>query len=160
MSAPDQGCSFTLSLPCSREAAFDLFVDGFGNWWPKDYAFSGDTLQEIGIEPQLGGACYEQTTTGQRIVWGTVLSIERPLYIRLAWQIGPDREIIADPAAASRVMVVFRELREGSSMELTHSEFLRHGVNGEAYREAMASEEGWPRCLEAFRKKAEALARR
>lgn len=160
MSAPDRGCDFTLSLPCSREAAFDLFVDGFGSWWPKDHTVSGEALEEIAIEPQLGGHCYEQTNSGQRIVWGTVLSIERPLYIRLAWQIGPDRRIVADPAAASRVMVVFRALREGSVLELSHSEFLRHGVDGDAYREAMASQQGWPLCLEAFRKEAGKLAKR
>lgn len=159
MSAPDTGCTFTLSLPCSREAAFDLFVDGFGSWWPKECSASGDALQEAGIEPQLGGACYEQTRTGQRIIWGTVLSIERPLYIRIAWQIGPDRQLVADPAAASRVVAVFRELREGSTLELTHSEFLRHGVDGEAYQEAMASEKGWPYCLEALRKAAGKLAK-
>ncbi|MXN65984.1 hypothetical protein GR183_13810 [Stappia sp. GBMRC 2046] len=151
MSAPDSALVFEERIPCSREAAFDLFVDGFGRWWPREYTFSGDDLQEIGIEPFLGGACYELSNSGHRIVWGTVLSIERPLYIRIAWQIGPDRQLVADPAAASRVMVAFRPANDATLVELSHSEFLRHGVDGEAYKAAMSSPEGWPHCLKALR---------
>ncbi len=155
MSATDSACNFSIFLPLPREAAFDLFVDGFNGWWPRDHAASGDDLAEIGIEPQLGGACYEQTKSGQRIKWGTVLSIERPLYVRIAWQIGPNGQVAADPATASRVMVAFRAGHDGTIVELSHSEFLRHGVDGEAYEAQMASPGGWPACLEALRLKAE-----
>src|SRR5690606_18057354 len=157
MTEADRSISVECLLPITRDAAFELFVDRFAEWWPKDYTFSGDNLQDIGMEPMLGGACYEQTRGGHRMIWGTVLSIERPLYIRLAWQISPDRRPIADPAAASRVMVTFWDAGTTTRLELVHSEFVRHGDGAEAYRQALAAPEGWPYCLERLRESAAAL---
>ena len=53
----------------------------------------------------------------------------------------------SDPAAASRVMVEFRTAADGTRVELTHTDFLRHGEGAEAYREALSAPEGWPYCL-------------
>ena len=142
-------------LPLPREQAFDLVVDRFAEWWPLAYTFSQDECADVGIEPMVGGACYEQAANGQRFVWGTVLSIERPLFVRLAWQIGPDRTIIADPAAASRVMIEFRSGLQGTLVELTHDDFVRHGEGAQAYRDAMASEQGWQLCLDHLQAAAE-----
>ncbi|WP_209003078.1 SRPBCC family protein [Stappia taiwanensis] len=154
----DTPCSFTRHLPLEREAAFELVVDRFADWWPREYTFSGEDLEDIGIEPMAGGACYEQARGGARIVWGTVLSIERPLFLRLAWQIGPGREVVADPAAASRVVIEFRAEGEGTRVELSHGDFLRHGEGGEHYRSVMASEGGWPFCLDKLVEAARARA--
>ncbi len=150
MSETDAPIAFAVSLPLSREAAFDLFVERFGDWWPRDYTFSRDPAADLAIEPMPGGACSEQVPGGARIVWGTVLSIEPPLFLRLAWQISPERGVIADPAAASRVTVEFRAQADGTLVELTHRDFLRHGEAGEGYRAAMASPQGWPFCLDAL----------
>lgn len=150
MSETDGSIVFVRTLPLAREAAFDLLVDHIGDWWPRELTFSRDPAADLSIEPMPGGACTEQTPGGPRRVWGTVLSIERPLYLRLAWQISFDRNPVADPAAASRVMVEFRQAAEGTRIELTHGDFLRHGEAGIAYREAMASSAGWPACLDAL----------
>jgi uncharacterized protein YndB with AHSA1/START domain len=140
-------CIFDATVPYLREDAFSLFVDRFGLWWPTEYTFSRDPECHLSIEPMVGGACEEIAPGHPRKVWGTVLSIQRPLFIRLAWQIGPDQEVIADPAAASRVMVEFRTAADGTRVELTHTDFLRHGEEADAYRKALSSPEGWPYCL-------------
>jgi uncharacterized protein YndB with AHSA1/START domain len=157
MSDADTPIVLTRSLPLSREAAFDLFVERIGEWWPRDYTFSRDPAADLSIEPFPGGAYSEQVPGGARLVWGTVLSIEPPLFLRLAWQISPDRQLIADPSAASRVTVEFRAMADGTLVELAHRDFLRHGEAGEGYRAAMASPQGWPFCLDAL---AEAAARK
>ncbi|WP_417772506.1 SRPBCC family protein [Stappia sp.] len=147
MAGTEVPCIFDTTLPYLREDAFALFVDRMAAWWPNEYTFSHDPDCHLSIEPMVGGACTELAPGRPRIVWGTVLSIERPLYIRLAWQIGPNREVIADPAASSRVMVEFRTAADGTRVELTHTDFLRHGDGADAYREAMSAPEGWPLCL-------------
>lgn len=154
----DSACRVARWVPLDREQAFDLFVDGFARWWPRAYTFSGEDCEDIGLEPMAGGACYEQSARGPRIVWGTVLSIERPLFLRLAWQIGPDRSVVPDPATASRVTVEFRTGLQGTLVDLTHDDFLRHGEGAEAYRAAMASPEGWPFCLDHLERVARAQA--
>ena len=95
------------------------------------------------IEPRPGGVCYEVGADGRRRIWGTVLSIEGPLYLRLAWQVSPQGTPIADPGIASRVMLTFREAGDATRLELVHSEFLRHGEGAEAYRDEVASGDGW-----------------
>lgn len=147
MAGTDAPCIFDVTIPYLREEAFALFVDRFGVWWPRDYTFSRSPDCDLAIEPMVGGACEEIAQGHPRVVWGTVLSIERPLFIRLAWRIGPDRKPVVDPAASSRVMVEFRTAADGTRVELTHTDFLRHGEGAEAYREAMASPAGWPHCL-------------
>ncbi len=146
----EEECFFTCEVPLSREDAFELFVGRLTDWWPRGYSFFGEDMLEVGVEPRLGGLCYEISKTGNQVVWGTVLSIEAPLYVRLAWQIGPDRSVTGDPGAASRVMVTFREARHGTNVELVHNDFLRHGEGGLDYLKAMASPQGWPDYLARF----------
>lgn len=150
MTLDEKACTHECLLPISRDKAFSLVVDQFGKWWPQDYTFSGDDLKELVIEPYPGGNCYEVDQKGKMIVWGTVLSIEAPLFLRLAWQISPNREVIPDPATASRVMISFRESGDSTRLELIHNEFIRHGEGADQYREAMASPMGWPKCLDAL----------
>ncbi|MCY1708163.1 SRPBCC family protein [Pannonibacter sp. SL95] len=147
MSNPEQSISLEVVLPLPRQQAFELVVERFAAWWPREYTFLGETLDDIGIEPRLGGQCYEQDRGGKRIVWGTVLSIEKPLYMRIAWQIAPDRQPVVDPAAASRVLMTFRDAGDATRLELVHTDFIRHGESANDYRAAMASPAGWPLCL-------------
>ena len=100
MSERDGPIVFERTLPLAREAAFDLLVDQIGDWWPRELTFSRDPAADLSIEPVAGGACTERLPGGSRLVWGTVLSIERPLYLRLAWQISFDRKPVPDPAAS------------------------------------------------------------
>ncbi|MFC6655513.1 SRPBCC family protein [Roseibium salinum] len=134
-----------LDLP--RERAFSLFVDRPDLWWSSPFSEAGEGPVEAGIEPFPGGRCYEIDKKGRRRIWGTVLSIEPPLYLRLAWQVSQEGVEIADPAAASRVMVNFRESGDATRLEIVHDAFLRHGEHGPSYLEQMRRPEGWPRII-------------
>lgn len=140
-------CRFETLLDLPRDRAFALFVDRPELWWSSPFREAGKAPVEVGIEPFAGGSCYEIDDNGRRI-WGTVLSIEAPLYIRLAWQVTQDGEKVADPAAASRVMVSFRQSGNATRLEIVHSEFLRHGEAGADYRDRMGGQAGWPRIIE------------
>ncbi|MBA4205384.1 MAG: hypothetical protein C0457_10350 [Polymorphum sp.] len=151
---PEHALSLEAVLPLKREAAFALTVDRIASWWPRHDPFFGQSAQDVIIDPHLGGACSRVGEDGRRIIWGTVLSIEAPLYLRLAWQIGPDGKPVADPSAASRVVLSFRDAGEATRLEVSHGDFIRHGAAGEDYRAFMASGAGWPRLLEALTKAA------
>jgi hypothetical protein len=32
------------------DEAFALFTSGFGSWWPREFSWSQDVLEEIGME--------------------------------------------------------------------------------------------------------------
>ncbi|MBN9669282.1 SRPBCC family protein [Roseibium aggregatum] len=158
----DQECRVDGLLDLPREQAFSLFVDRPGLWWSSPFREHGrgdsGTGVEVGIEPFAGGACYEIDGEGRRRIWGTVLSIEAPLFIRLAWQVTQDGEQIADPGTASRVMVNFRQAGELTRLEIVHNEFLRHGEEGTEYAGRMRQTDGWPRILRQLQDAARRMA--
>ena len=143
--------TLTMPLDVEPEAAFTAFIDDLGAWWPKSYTFSGDALQKIGIEARYKGVCFEETTGGERIVWGTVLAFDRPNHIVIAWQISPDRQVVDNEAVASRLDVRFTPRDGGSNLLIVHRDFPRHGDGWEAYKEQMAGAKGWPLLADAFR---------
>jgi hypothetical protein len=68
-----------------------------------------------------------------------------------AWQITPDRVPEPNPAKASEVEVRFHPAGTScTQVELEHRAFARHGEPGEAYRQAMASSQGWPLLLDRY----------
>jgi uncharacterized protein YndB with AHSA1/START domain len=135
----------TLAVDADPERAFTAFAD-LGAWWPPEYTWAGETLQEIGIEPRADGHCYELGPHGFRCDWGRVTAWEPPRRLVFTWQIGPQREPVPDPAKASEVEVRF----EPGSVALEHRGFERHGPDAENYRAALASEHGWPYILERY----------
>lgn len=153
--ADDQECRFEVVLGLPRERAFSLFVDRLDTWWTSPFRDAGESGVEPHIEPCVGGRCYEIDGNGTSRSWGTVLSIEPPIYIRLAWQVSLEGEEVADPLTASRVMVNFREAGENTRVEIVHTEFLRHGENGADFCAFMRQENGWPRMISGLKSAAQ-----
>lgn len=141
----EQECRIDGLLELPRERAFSLVIDRPDLWWASPFADAQGDRVEAGIEPFPGGACYEIDSAGRRRIWGTILSIEPPLYVRLAWQISLEGEEIADPGTASRVMFNFRQSGDSTRLEIVHSQFLRHGEDGALYCSRMSAPEGWSR---------------
>ena len=145
----------SVTVPRSPERAFVAFVDGFVEWWPPEYTWSGQRLEAIGIEPRMGGLCSELGPHGFRLDWGRVLAWEPPSRLVLAWQIGPTRVPEPDPDRASEVEVRFEpDGGDGTRVELVHRGFERHGDGAEAYRAAMDSEQGWELILGRYAERA------
>lgn len=147
----EQECRFDFLLDLPRDRAFSLCVDRLDAWWVSPFRNPGEGQVEPGIEPCVGGSCFEIDGNGRQRIWGTVLSIEPPIYVRLAWQVSQEGEEIADPLTASRVMVNFREAGEQTRLEIVHNEFLRHGEKGEQYLVQMQQADGWPRIISSLK---------
>ena len=112
-------------------------------WWPRDYTWGKENLATIGIEPTMGGRCFERAKDGGEQVWGTVLAVDRPNHIVIAWQIIADRTPEDSDATSSRVDVRFSPTDAGKTDVLVvHRDFFRHGGDWEKYRNDMAGEEG------------------
>lgn len=140
----------TTTVAAPPDRAFAAFTDALGRWWPREFTWSQDVLEGIGLETHQGGLCFEHGPHGFTINWGRVLQWEPPRRLVLAWQITPERAPEPNPAKASEVEVRFTECDSGATrVELVHTGFDRHGEGGADYRAAMA-DQGWPYLLECY----------
>lgn len=139
----------TVNAPIER--AFEVFVDKLGSWWPAEYTWAKDNLEEIGIEAKVDGHCFERGKDGNLAVWGTVLTLARPEQIVFTWQINADRSAEPNVALASRVDIRFvATTPETTKIVLVHRDFPRHGAGWQKYRGNMASKSGWPRLIDRY----------
>jgi uncharacterized protein YndB with AHSA1/START domain len=144
----EDGLRIVFRVNVSAAHAFGMFTEGFQAWWPREYSWSGPALERIGIEPGVGGFCFEVGPHGFRCDWGRVLEWDPPTRLVFSWQIGPDRVPEPDPAKASVVGVGFvAEQPAVTRVEFEHTHFSRHGEAGAEYRDALSSEAGWPYML-------------
>jgi uncharacterized protein YndB with AHSA1/START domain len=98
----------SVTVPLKPERAFELFVDEFGAWWPKQSHHVGERAAQTAIiEPREGGRWYERDDGGTECEWGKVLAVDRPARILLAWHLSPGFAFDPDPARATEVEVTF-----------------------------------------------------
>ena len=146
------GAAAAVEVTVSPARAFTVFAAGLGEWWPREYTWSQDVLEGIGIEPLAeGGLCFERGPHGFSCHWGRVLAWEPPTRLVLAWQIAPSRAPEPDPARASTVAVAFAPVGGGTRVSLEHRDFERHGEGWQDYEAGMGSPQGWPYILERYR---------
>lgn len=142
-----------VSVPATRKEAFRSFTDGFGTWWPPAYTWAGDVLEEIAIEPEEGGRCFERGPHGFECDWGRVLVWEPPIRLAFSWQIAADRVPQPNPEKASEVDVRFEEVTsESTRVNLVHRAWERHGNDARGYRDGLGSERGWSYILDQYRR--------
>jgi uncharacterized protein YndB with AHSA1/START domain len=143
----DEPIREAVTVPVPVDQAFAAFAD-LARWWPRQYTWAADTLEDIGIEPREGGLCYERGPHGFTCHWGRILAWEPPTRLVITWQIAPDRVPEPNPAKASEVEVRFHPAEpSGARVELEHRALARHGDGADAYRQGMASPAGWPHIL-------------
>jgi uncharacterized protein YndB with AHSA1/START domain len=146
----DEPIRAAVTVPLPADQAFPAFAD-LARWWPQEYTWAADTLEDIGLEPREGGFCYERGPHGFTCHWGRVLAWEPPTHLVFTWQIAPDRVPQPNPAKASEVEVTFHPADpSGTRVELEHRALARHGDAADAYRQAMASPQGWPLILDRY----------
>ena len=77
----------TVTVRLGAEAAFRLFTEGFGGWWPLGTHSIGEE-RAVGavFEPGLGGRIYERLAGGAEADWGKVLEWDPPRRVVFAWK--------------------------------------------------------------------------
>jgi uncharacterized protein YndB with AHSA1/START domain len=146
----------TVTVPLNRERAFELFVDEFDSWWPRDSHHIADTPAAVALlEARDGGRWYERDEDGNECDWGRVLAFERPARIVLAWQLTPEFKFDPDPAKQTEVEVAFEPDGESATrVTVEHRGFDVHGEAGVEMRRSVGSEGGWATLLGLYEKAA------
>jgi uncharacterized protein YndB with AHSA1/START domain len=146
----------TVSVEATKEHAFSVFTDGLATWWPMDSHHIGAAdVATMGIEPFVGGRCYERGVDGSECQWARVTVFEPPERLAFVWQLNADWAY--DPTMTSEVEVRF--VAEGprtTRVELEHRGLDAYGSRATDTRNALDSEGGWGGLVDAFARVAEA----
>jgi len=143
----------TATTPVERErvvnapidTCFRVFVDEFASWWPPEHHIGDDrTITRFEIEAFVGGRCFDVDTDDGLCQWGTVLEIERPHRLVLAWHIQGDWTIDLDPARQSEINVSFSSIDATTTrVRVVHDHLERHGSGAIGVRTGIDGPAGW-----------------
>ncbi|MBR0642637.1 SRPBCC family protein [Plastoroseomonas hellenica] len=127
--------------------AFEIFTSGMTRWWPRAHSINASPIQEIVMEPRVGGRWLERGEDGSECQWGRVLAWEPPVRLMLAWQISVQWRY--DPAVMTEVEVRFLADGDGTVVELEHR-LNGYGEAAEQMRQIFDTPKGWQGVLENF----------
>jgi uncharacterized protein YndB with AHSA1/START domain len=132
-----------VTVPLSQEAAFRLFTDGIGTWWPGvTHSVAQSAVVQVVMEGGVGGRILERTPDGSEI-WGTVTAWDPPVSFSTTWHPG----YVA--ALAPRLSIRF--VAEGPNttrVELDHRGWEVHGAA--AADRVTGYDTGWDTVLGKF----------
>jgi hypothetical protein len=112
-----------VTVPLSQEAAFRLFTDGIGTWWPgATHSVAGSSAVQVEMGGGVGGSISEGTAEGTE-VWGTITAWNPPVSFSTTWHPGDDAELATQ--------LSLRFVAEGPNttrVELEHRGWEVHGA--------------------------------
>jgi uncharacterized protein YndB with AHSA1/START domain len=133
-------------LPLAPLAAFELFTQKIGEWWPADRRHTKDPASEIFL--LQSGRFYERARDGHEVELGTVRSWELPHRILL------DFFIATGPGKPTEVEITFLPQEGGTRVTVTHRS---KPVSEDVWTErAPRYERSWDVVLAAFARAASA----
>ena len=102
----------SILLPLTPSAAFELFTQKAGEWWPKDRRHSGDTESEIFM--LQSGRFYERAGNGREVELGHVQVWDKPNRVLLDFFVATSAE------RPTEVEVTFAAEQGGTQMTIIH----------------------------------------
>ena len=129
----------TVTVPLQPDAAFDLFTDKLGDWWPVEThsisGSSGKLPKNVKVDKRKGGHITETTADGAPARWATITRWEPGHAFGLSWYVGRDE------TEATDIMVVFTPVDTGTRVDLVHGGFERLGNTASAQHQNYLT--GW-----------------
>ena len=133
------------------DRAFSTFVEGFGDFKPKEHNLLAAPLTTTIFEPRVGGHIYDVAEDGSECRWARVLAFEPPDRVVFSWDISPYWQLETDPSHASEVEVRFVPEGDGRTrVELEHRNIDRHGPGWEGVHAGVDDEAGWTLYLDRY----------
>jgi uncharacterized protein YndB with AHSA1/START domain len=116
----------------SVEAAFRLFTQGIGKWWPlATHSISEGEAVTCIMEGRVGGRLFERDRAGREHLWGMVTAWEPPRRVAYTWHLHRPADM------AQQVEVHFSDGGGGTTLvELTHSGWEKLGERGKTVRDS------------------------
>lgn len=134
----------SVTVPVERGVAFARFAERFGEWWPRAQGFCvfGERSRDCVFEPRVGGEIFENSTGGERALWGRVTVWEPPARMAFTWFPGRTED------SAQVVEIRFTPVEGGTRLDLEHRDW--HVLGEAAARVRDQYVPGWQRVLGEF----------
>jgi uncharacterized protein YndB with AHSA1/START domain len=138
-----------LTVPATPQRAFEVFTAGFDRWWPRSHTIGKSALQEVVLQPRVGGRWYGIDDDGTETEWGDVLVWEPPRRLVLAWRIGADWQYHAD--LLTEIEVTFTAQSSGATrVDFEHRLLERMGDAAASVRDSIDDPGGWTSILQNY----------
>ncbi len=126
-----------ITVPVEPEYAFEVFTNGFGNWWPTDsHSLARENCKSVEINPGLGGKIVEHAKGRDPVVWGTVDIWQAGEHVAFTWHPGWEE------GAYTRISVTFEQNAFGRCViRLKHWDWKNLGEIAPMVRDGYES--GW-----------------
>jgi DNA-binding transcriptional ArsR family regulator len=132
-----------------QAVAFEIFTADMTSWWPARHHIGSAPIQEIVIEPRVGGRWYTHHEDGTETDTGVVTAWEPPGLFAVTWQIGADWKF--HPDFVTTVTVHFAaDGPDRTRVVLEHSGLDAYGADAAAMRETFEAEGAWTATLAAY----------
>jgi uncharacterized protein YndB with AHSA1/START domain len=133
----------------SQAEAFAIFTEDVGQWWPLATHHVGEgTPATAVLEPFVTGRWFERALDDTEHDWGTVLAIEPPSRLVIAWLA---THINPRASEASEVEILFVPL--GPDMicvQVEHRHLDRYGDSSKKMYSILNGDDGWDLILRHF----------
>jgi uncharacterized protein YndB with AHSA1/START domain len=133
----------------SRAEAFAIFTEDVGQWWPLATHHVGEgTPAKVVLEPFVNGRWFERALDATEHDWGTILAIEPPSRLVIAWHANH-----INPRALESTEVEILFVPEESDMirlELEHRYLERYGDWSTKMYSLLDGDDGWDLILRRF----------
>ncbi len=132
-----------------QAAAFEIFTADMTSWWPPAHHIGSAPIEQIVIEPRVGGRWYTRHEDGTETDTGAVTVWEPPGLVVLTWQIGADWRYHTD--LVTSVSVRFEpDGPERTRVVLEHSGLDAFGADAAQMHTTFENEGAWTATLAAY----------
>jgi hypothetical protein len=146
----DQGdIRHEILVDMTPQVAWDRFTGRITEWWRKEHHIGSAPIQEIVIEPFVGGRWFTRHTDGSETSTGVVRVWEPPTKLMLTWQLTAAWEY--DPDFVTTLALQFTDAGDGRTLvELEHAGFEAYGPDADEMRGTFEAPDAWPGTLAAY----------
>jgi DNA-binding transcriptional ArsR family regulator/uncharacterized protein YndB with AHSA1/START domain len=132
-----------------QTAAFEIFTADMTSWWPPAHHIGSAPIQEIVIEPRVGGRWFTRHEDGTETDTGIVTAWEPPGLVVITWQIGADWKFHTD--LVTSVAVRFEaDGPDRTRVTLEHSGLDAYGAAASSMHETFENDGAWTATLAAY----------
>ena len=145
----------SVSVGVDQKRAFEVFAHEMTSWWPASHHIGEAPIQDIVIEPFVGGRWYTKHTDGSETETGVVTAYDPPHGFTVTWQIGADWAYHDD--LVTNIDVRFTPADDGRTLvELVHSDLEAYGADAARMYETFEAPDAWGGMLVHYGEVAEA----
>jgi uncharacterized protein YndB with AHSA1/START domain len=132
-----------------REKAFAVFSGDMTSWWPSAHHIGSAPIEEVLIEPRVGGRWYTRHQDGLETSTGFVTVWDPPARLVITWQIGADWKYHDDMVTTVEVRFV-AEAEDRTRVVLEHRDLDGFGAAAADMRATFDEPGAWTATLAAY----------